>query len=67
MRRIQPTMFGAPVVTYPRGKRLTQAALPGMDDPRAFQQLDADAVRAFLERLRAEALPELDDAPDLEG
>lgn len=63
-RRVQPRLFGTPAVTYP-GRRGVQLTLPGLD-PLAERQLDADALREWMERMRAAELPELDDVPDLE-
>lgn len=64
--RVQPKLWGGPVVTYPTGARKYQAQLPGLDAD-AERQLEADAVRMWLERLREAELPELDEPPDLEG
>jgi hypothetical protein len=66
MKRVQSTLFGGAVTTFPTGRQLHQARLPGLDDA-ADRQLEADAVRLFLEQLRANELPELDEPPDLEG
>jgi hypothetical protein len=64
-RRTQPALFGPAVTTWPRGARKTQLTLPGLD-PLAERQLEADSIREFLERMRAAALPELEEPPDLE-
>jgi hypothetical protein len=61
VKRVQPTLYGGAVTTFPpTGRQLHQARLPGLDGA-ADRQLEADAVRLFLERLRASELPELDD------
>lgn len=64
-RRTQPTFFGPAVTTWPRGPRKTQLTLPGLD-PLAERQLEADAIREWMDRLRAAEPPELEEPPDLD-
>lgn len=62
--RVQPRLWGGAVVTYTGCKAAVRQSLPGMDE-RAVRQLDADAVRAWLERLRDAEVEELVELPEL--
>jgi hypothetical protein len=64
-RRTQPTLFVPGVTTWPRGARKHQLSLPGLD-PLAERQLEADALRAWLDRLRESEPPELGEPPEFE-